>query len=240
MKGQLFNVLLFGLLLFSCKAKKEIAKVPIAEDTIIKKPILEQKKAEKMWGIDVSHYQEIFDWTKIKEQELGFAFVKASEGSTIKDQKYLEFYQKFRSLKIPVGSYHFFTYSSNGKSQAKNFLSIARYQRGDLPLVLDAEFIKKMPDRRIVTRELKDFLATVTQITGCTPIIYCPYNYYLQYIKEIFPAKSKLWIVDYRGVPNCNWTFWQTTEKFKMPGIKGFVDFNQFKGSPEDLKKLLK
>lgn len=225
------TLLIILFVIFSCVSNKKTKETG---------PESSKQPNQKLWGIDISHYQEIYDWDKIKEQKPEFVFIKTSEGSTIKDDKYLTFYEKFRELKIPVGSYHFFTYTSNGKSQALNFLSVARYRRGDLPLVLDAEYAKKMPDSRIVTRELTAFLTTVKKETGCNPIIYCPYSYYLKYIKNIITTKSKLWIVDYKEEPDCNWTFWQTTEKYKMPGIKGFVDFNLFKGSNEDLKKLLK
>jgi len=194
---------------------------------------------DKTWGLDISHYQEVYDWGKLKDQEVGFIFVKATEGTTMQDAKYLEYYTAIRKLNIPVGSYHFFTYLTSGKMQANNFLSTAKFQRGDLPLVLDAEFSKKMPKKESVIKELKDFVAAVYKKTNTYPIIYCPYNYYLQYVKDNLPSKCKLWIVDYRGRPTCDWTFWQTTEKYRVHGIKGYVDFNQFNGTKKDLKLLL-
>lgn len=195
--------------------------------------------AEKIWGIDISHYQEIFDWNKLKTHEPGFIFVKATEGSTIQDPKYAEYYNSIRKLNIPVGSYHFFSYKSSGKEQARNFLSTVKYQRGDLPLVLDAEFAKKMPDKEQIKKELLDFMTVVYGKTGRSPIIYCPYKYYLLYLKNNLPMECKLWIVDYQGKPDCDWTFWQTTEKYKVGGIKGYVDFNLFYGSKKKLKNLL-
>jgi len=193
----------------------------------------------KVWGINISHYQEIVDWYKLQQHEPGFIFVKATEGSTIQDPKYAEYYKTIRNLNIPVGSYHFFTYKSTGKDQANNFLATAKYQRGDLPLVLDAEFAKKMPDKEQVKKELMDFLTTIRNKQGHYPILYCPYKYYLQYLKNVIPEECKLWIVDYKSNPNCNWTFWQTTEKYTVAGIKGYVDFNLFYGSKKKLKSLI-
>ena len=34
-----------------------------------------------VWGVDVSHYQGTVDWQKMAEQGVGFAFIKATEGS---------------------------------------------------------------------------------------------------------------------------------------------------------------
>ena len=194
---------------------------------------------DKTWGLDISHYQEVYDWDKIKDQELGFIFIKATEGSDYQDPKYSEFYNEIRKPNIPVGSYHFLTYLSTGKNQANNFLTYAKYQKGDLPLVLDAEFAKKMPEKELVKKQLKEFVTTIFKKTGFYPIIYCPFNYYKLYVKDNLTLKCRLWIVDYRTRPDCDWTFWQTTEKYRVHGIKGYVDFNQFNGTKKDLKQML-
>jgi len=36
-------------------------------------------------GIDVSHYQKVIDWNTVAQQNIEFAFVKASEGQTYRD-----------------------------------------------------------------------------------------------------------------------------------------------------------
>jgi lysozyme len=215
---------LLSLFFLSCTTQKETAK-QTTENT-------------KVWGIDISHYQEVFDWERLKEHEPGFIFVKATEGTTIQDPKYTEYYKAIRKLDIPVGSYHFFTYKTSGKDQAKNFLSIAKLQRGDLPLVLDAEFAKTMPDKKTINKEISDFITAVYNKTKQYPIIYCAYKYYLLYLKDTLPKKCKLWIVDYRGKPDCDWTFWQITERYKIAGIKGYVDYNLFRGSKKDLENM--
>ena len=222
---------LFVLILFfqSCSVTKETHKEIFAETPLV----------DRVWGIDISHYQVIVDWQKLQQQEPGFIFLKATEGSTIQDPKYAEYYKKFREMKIPVGSYHFFTYMTSGKEQAKNFLSVAQYQHGDLPLVLDAEFAKKMPDKETIQKHLLDFMTTIHDKTGNYPILYCAYKYYLLYLKGSLSPECKLWIVDYKSNPNCDWIFWQTTEKYKVGGIKGYVDFNLFYGSKQNLKSLL-
>jgi lysozyme len=197
-------------------------------------------KAEgKIWGIDVSHHQSTIDWEALQKQKPHFIFLKATEGSSRQDTKYHRNYKEARKLGIIVGSYHFFSYKSRGKDQAKNFLSTVKYQRGDLPLVLDAEFARTIPAKKVVTNELVTFINMVYQSTGRYPIIYCDYDYYKLYLENSLKGKCKLWIVDYKNRPNCKWTFWQTTDKFKMAGIKGKVDFNLFNGSREKLEYVL-
>ena len=198
----------------------------------------EIKEQGRIWGIDISHHQSRIDWDRIKEEKPHFIFLKATEGTTNQDSKYSENYKNAKDLDILVGSYHFFTYKSSGKDQAQNFLSTAKYKNGDLPLVLDAEFAKKMPAKRVVQNELVSFINTVYKKTGHYPMIYCDYDYYKLYMKDRLPSRIKLWIVDYKEKPDCDWTFWQTTNKFKLAGIKGNVDFNMFNGSKRDLERI--
>lgn len=62
---------------------------------------------------------------------------------------------------MKIGAYHFFSYNSPGKLQAKYFIRYAKLQKGDLPYVLNAEYKTPMPKRKVVTRELLSFLETV-------------------------------------------------------------------------------
>jgi lysozyme len=240
-----YYILLTALIFQSCSIfnKTRITpieqKKPLEEISINEITVAEKKNSDRLWGIDISHYQKIEDWNKIVEHEPGFIFVKATEGSTHQDPKYPEYYQSIRKHKIPVGSYHFFTYLSSGKDQAKNFLSVAQYKKGDLPLVLDIEFAKKMPEKPTIEKEVLAFINTIYDKTKCYPIVYCDYKYHSRYLKDCLPDKCKLWIVDYRSKPDCNWTFWQITEKYTVAGIKGYVDFNLFNGTEKDFKSLI-
>ena len=237
MQNKYVVILLIGLTLLSCHSGRKLQKGNTKETT--KESIKEITKQERLWGIDISHYQLIESWDRVKEQAPDFIFLKTTEGSTHQDSKYATYYQEIRKQKIPVGSYHFFTYMSSGKDQAKNFLSVVNYKKGDLPLVLDAEFARKMPDKATIIKEIQAFINAVYEKTQCQPIIYCDYKYYLLYLKNGVPDKCKLWIVDYRGMPNCSWTFWQTTDKYRAAGIKGYVDFNLFNGTRKDFMNLL-
>ena len=197
------------------------------------------KAMENVWGIDLSHYQSNINWEKLGEQKPHFMFIKASEGMDLKDSKYLENYSEARKRKILVGSYHFFSYKSCGKDQANNFLSIAQHKDSDLLPVLDAEFSKQMPQKAVVVQELKDFINAIYEKLGHYPIVYCNYRYYKLYLEEHLNNNCKLWIVNYQSKPTCDWAFWQTTDKFKLDGINGFVDLNMFNGPITGLNSML-
>lgn len=198
------------------------------------------KNSGKVWGIDISHHQNITSWSDLSDQKPNFIFMKASEGLTVRDRHYNERYAIAKKLGLMVGTYHFFSYRSSGRDQAKHFLTIAKYQEGDLPLVLDAEYKKNMPPPRIVTAELVRFLEYIYAKTGDKPMIYTSTHFYHKYLKHAVGNRYPLWIADYRREPDCDYHFWQSSEKFQLDGIKGFVDLNVFNGNKEDLEKLVK
>lgn len=201
---------------------------------------LDQLNSEgKIWGIDMSHHQSDVEWEKLCKHKPNFIFFKATEGSTHVDTKYNQNYDNARKEGIIVGTYHFFSYKSNGKAQAEHFLSVAKYNPGDLPLVLDAEYARYMPSPKIVTKELIDFVKTVTQKTGKKPIVYCNYKYYKQYLEGDLKNEHMLWICDYQKEPVGDWHFWQATDQFKIAGVRGNVDFNIFNGTLKKLTELL-
>ncbi len=194
---------------------------------------------ENVWGIDVSHHQNNINWELLEEQKPNFMFIKASEGVSLQDNKYLENYSEAKKRGILVGSYHFFSYKSTGKEQANNFLSIAQHKDSDLLPVLDAEFSRNMPKKDMVINELVDFVNTIYERLGQYPIVYCNSAFYNLYLKEKLSDKCKLWIVNYREKPSVDWTFWQATDRLKLAGITGFVDLNMYNGTLSKLKDML-
>ena len=73
------------------------------------------------------------------------------------------------------------------------------------------------------------------------PIIYTYYKFKTSYLNTPVFDDYPYWIahyyvdkVQYAGP----WKFWQHTDAGKLPGIKGYVDFNLYNGSFYDLKQL--
>ena len=73
------------------------------------------------------------------------------------------------------------------------------------------------------------------------PILYTYYKFKEKYLSTPVFEDYPYWIahyyvdkVEYKG----EWKFWQHTDVGKLPGIKGYVDFNIYNGSYYDLKKL--
>ena len=71
---------------------------------------------------------------------MDFAFLKATEGSSLQDVRFAQNWANAQAAGVRVGAYHFFSYDSPGETQADNFISAVPVTPGALPPVVDIEF----------------------------------------------------------------------------------------------------
>lgn len=197
-------------------------------------------------GIDVSRYQSTINWKDVKEMtddgiKIGFAFIKATEGTSIVDEQFRRNWAEAESQNIPRGAYHFFVPKRNAKKQAENFIQIVDLKPGDLPPVLDVEKSRGVSVSEM-QKEVKAWLDEVEEHYGVKPILYTNIDFYEHYFQTGF-EEYPLWIAHYLQpdkprIEN-KWVFWQHSEKGRVDGINAFVDFNIFYGDSSDFHELL-
>ena len=197
-------------------------------------------------GIDVSRYQSTINWKDVKEMtddgiKIGFAFIKATEGTSIVDEQFRRNWAEAESQNIPRGAYHFFVPKRNAKKQAQNFIQIVDLKPGDLPPVLDVEKSRGVSVSEM-QKEVKAWLDAVEERYGVKPILYTNIDFYEHYFQTGF-EEYPLWIAHYLQpdkprIEN-KWVFWQHSEKGRVDGINAFVDFNIFYGDSSDFQELL-
>jgi len=149
-------------------------------------------------GVDVSSYQANIDMNKLKEQNIKFIYIKATEGSKKKDNKFAENWENAKNADLLSGAYHFFSYDSEGKTQAENFIeTVGDDMKGRLLPVADVEYYgdkeQNPPEKVDVVRELKIFLELVEKEYGVKPLIYTRTDIYNKYLKGEFDEYKK-WI----------------------------------------------
>lgn len=197
-------------------------------------------------GIDVSKYQSYIDWEEVKamqvnDVQIGFAFIKATEGLNNVDKYFIRNWKKTQNADVTRGAYHFFLATKSGKGQAENFINVVELEPGDLPPVLDIEQTYGVPANKL-RKNVKEFLQTVEEYYGVKPIIYTNVDFYNHYLKGDFD-NYRLWVAHYlqkdRPRITRNWLFWQHSEQGKVNGIVHKVDFNVFNGDSTDFQRLL-
>ena len=91
-------------------------------------------------GIDVSKFQGVIDWRKVKASgKVKFAYIKATEGTSIQDPMYKRNIDSARAAGILVGSYHLYSKKTTAYQQFGNFKKVVQKSKQDLIPVLDIE-----------------------------------------------------------------------------------------------------
>ena len=206
----------------------------------------EYPEGYEIHGIDISHYQGKIDWEQltnamIKGCPVRFVIIKSTEGSSRLDENFRENFNQARDFGFIRGVYHFWSNKSTAREQAYYFLDQVHLTDGDLPPVLDIEH--KPADKSVedFQRDVLTWLHIVEDKYHVKPIIYTYYKFKEQYLSAPVFEDYPYWIahyyvdkVQYKG----KWKFWQHTDVGKLPGIKGYVDFNIYNGSYYELKQL--
>ena len=194
-------------------------------------------KSNSTIGVDISSYQADVDMEKLKEQDIRFVYIKASEGSKLQDDRFAANWENAAKAGLPSGAYHFFSFDSPGSTQAENFIkAVGDDIKGRLLPVVDVEYYgdkeKNPPEKEDVIRELTVFLNAVEDKYGVKPMIYTGAGIYEKYLSDLAP-EYKFWISslytplswNYHG----DWYIWQYLNRGRLEGCSGgeqYIDLN--------------
>ena len=226
-------------------------------------------KADRIYGIDISRYQHDIgkkkypiNWQKVRISHLGtisnkkirgvvdypvsFCYIKSTEGKTIKNNYYRSDYANAKKVGIRCGAYHFYSTKSSGSEQARWFLQNTRFEKGDLPPVLDIEpsgyQIRLMGGVEAMWKEIRVWLNAVEKVAGVKPLLYVSQNFVNKYMEDVPDIKRnyKVWIARYGEYkPDLRLAIWQLCPDGQVSGIRGKVDINVFNGYNDQYEDFL-
>lgn len=187
-------------------------------------------------GLDVSMYQGSINWNQLgkinKTRAVDFVIMRATMGGLGQDREFSRNWKATKEKKLVRGAYHYYNPNVNSTLQAENFILTVDLDPGDLPPVLDIEKLSDVQDVEALRRGVLNWLGRVEKHYGVRPILYSGANFYSSHLDGYF-ADFPLWVANYNAVNNPtsdDWIIWQFTEKGTVPGIRGFVDINVFRG----------
>jgi lysozyme len=197
-------------------------------------------------GIDVSHFQGAVNWAEVAGAGCAFAFAKATEATSIVDSEFAANWSGMKAAGLVRGAYHFFRPEQNAVAQANHFLQTVQLEAGDLPPVIDIELNDEVTGGALIAG-VGNWIDTVAQATGMTPLIYTNTPFWDEYMNDGF-GKFPLWLAHYTNASTpaplphgwANWTFWQYSQSLHISGVNGNVDHNRFDGAQADLQALTK
>lgn len=187
-------------------------------------------------GIDISHWNTVKDFNKVKESGIDFVIIKAggSDAGFYTDRQFDNYYRLAKLAGLNVGAYYFvgskFYGKEAGEEDAKRFARILSGRRFEYPVYVDIEITS--------TGSQKQKDATDAAIA------FCRYMESLGYFAGIYASdisgfKERLELE--RLQPFCKWVarygskkpsyvedygIWQKTSTGEVPGIVGKVDID--------------
>lgn len=217
-------------------------------------------KSYPVKGVDVSAHQGHIKWDTLAKENIKFAFIKATEGSSWVDKHFKYNFENAKKVGLYVGAYHFFSFDSVGKTQATNFIKnvpLTTYNKM-LPPVVDVEFygtkVSNPPSAESIYKELDTLLAILEEHYGIKPVIYTTPSFYDMYLRGRY-ENYPLWIRSVFFAPHSflayifnihfdksNYVFWQYNPKAILNGYSGgekYIDLNAFNGDEKALESWL-
>lgn len=203
--------------------------------------------SDKVMGIDVSHYQGDVTWDKVAASDLAFAITKATGGKDYTDPQFHQNWHEIRQQNLIRGAYHFFYAGDDVHAQVEHFLTtVGTFRSTDFPPILDIEITDQVDPNDLKSNALL-WLQLVKQQTQRTPIIYTDASFAQEYLTDPKFGEYYLWLADYDNqqppIPapwkGKDWLLLQYTETGTAPGVTGNVDLNRYRGSLDDLRRII-
>ncbi len=190
------------------------------------------------FGVDVSHHQGTINWEILKRQGVQFAYIKATEGGDFRDSLYDSNIDNARKAGIAAGAYHFFTFCRTARDQVRNFINAVPVSEGDLPPVVDVEFVgncRSRPGIDTLHRELTFFIDSLRSVYGVDPVVYTTEQFYGRY--KLGELKTHFWIRSIGRKPAYSALIWQYGVG-KLNGVQKELDFNILNTAVEKLPRV--
>lgn len=186
-------------------------------------------------GIDISAHNGDIDFDAVAQDGISFVIIKASEGASFKDRKFIDNIRRAKAAGLKVGAYHFFRFDTSGYMQGLNFLNSIRGRDIDLPLAIDVEEWANPVSQPtpIVLNRLVELIEHI-ESHGHRVMLYSNKNGHHRFIRARLEGYP-LWICSLADEPEgIGWTLWQGTHNGRIPGIDHPVDINAFSGTLAD------
>ena len=198
-------------------------------------------------GIDISHWNRVRDFTKVKASGIDFVIIKAggSDKGFYQDVQFENYYRLSKLAGLKVGSYYYagpnFYGAEAGELDAMRFCRIIQSKTFEYPVVIDIE------ETSISSSKVRQ--------TTLAAIAFCKYmeaeGYYsMIYSSDISGFKERLdidmlneidkWVARYgKNRPSYveNYGIWQRSSTGRIDGIDGNVDLDT---SFKDYEKIIK
>lgn len=211
--------------------------------------------------IDVSRWQGLIDWLRVKAAGVEEVVMRCTLGSVGVDDRYVTNWNGARSAGITKrGVYHYFITGAPALAQADNILRVTHGDFGNLPLTIDCERTTReheamrngwvFPRASYTAEVLKLLEALAPKVTHGLQIYTSRVEWNTITTQPPWALEYPLWVAHYNPYvarpdtpTGWNYALWQYAFTGRVAGISGNVDMNRRNPTtptpiPEDLAEL--
>lgn len=181
-------------------------------------------------GIDVSVWQGVIDWKRVKESGIQFAIIRSSSGSRV-DKMFDYNITEASKAGILVGVYHY-CYALNpeeAREEARHFIETIKPYRIDYPVMFDFEDNSQAKLGREMLTDIAEAFLSEVKNAGYYPMIYS-YRHWLENNLDMDRLSEYDVALAEWNVTEPKYTrqygIWQYSCKGKVSGIEGDVDLD--------------
>lgn len=187
-------------------------------------------------GLDVSRYQGIIDWEKVKAAGYRFAMLRAGYGSGTVDEQFRRNASECNRIGLPIGAYWFSyaTSKSMAVNEADRCIETVSPYRLDYPVCYDieqatADYAQKQGINftPALARSLVTSFCDRVEAKGYFAMFYTNRSFLDTYLDSSLPKRYAFWYARYTSsFDGTDCGMWQYTESGTVPGISGNVDLD--------------
>lgn len=215
-----------------CKRRQEIKETHHAD-----------KKPFRAYGTDVSAWQGVIEWKRVKKAQNGaFAILRAAY-SLDEDVRFEQNYQEARSAGVPVGAYLYSTALTpeEAEREAERLLQLVKGKALEYPLAMDIEESAQVQLGRERVSEIIDAFCSKIEAAGYYVCVYSYEDFITSCLTEEIFKKYDIWVSDVGGEPTVAYGLHQYSFTGDVSGIRGSVDLDvAVKDYPKILEEMKK
>lgn len=201
--------------------------------------------APTVLGVDVSHYQGSVNWATAKSRGVRFAWIKASEGSGVRDTRFVQNARNARAAGVLWGPYVFYRFSVSPERHMDALLAQMAAVGSDpsLPIAIDLEDDQAARPDGAAARRFSELVAA----RWGRAIVYTARWWWARFTTpQAWAGALPLWVADYSGPVDMprDWTDW-TVHQYTSSGDGRYygaastaIDLNVYRGTIEQLARL--
>lgn len=184
-----------------------------------------------MKGIDVSQWNGVIDFTKVKAAGVGFVIIRAGYGKFIsqKDPYFERNYTAAKATGLKVGAY-WYSYADSvedAKKEAAVCIEAIKGKTFEFPIYFDLEEVKQFKKGMAFCSDIVTTFCTALEKSGYFAGLYCSTYYLNNYVSAAVRQRFAVWVAEYAAA--CHYTgqygIWQSGTG-SVPGVYGTCDID--------------